>query len=63
MKVLREYLVTVYSEVSLARLGAYTLYGESYDEALNKANARLNAKEVLTLTFKGESVFEDWMLA
>ena len=63
MKVLKEYLVTVYEyDVFGVRLGAYTLYGENYDEVLNKANDRLNTNEVLTLTYKGESVFEDWML-
>ena len=62
MKVLREYLVTVYCEVTLNRKGAYTLYAESYDEVLNKANTRSDNNEVFTLSYKGESVFEDWML-
>ena len=62
MKVLKEYLVTVYSEVTLNRKGAYTLYGVSYDEVLNKANTRSNKNEVFVLNYKGESVFEDWML-
>ena len=62
MKVLKEYLVTVYNVSTLVRKGAYTLYGESYNEVLNKSNDRLNTNEVLTLTYKGESVFEDWML-
>lgn len=63
MKVLKEYLVTVYEyDVFGVRLGAYTLYGESYDEVFNKANTRLNTNEVCTFTYKGESVFEDWMM-
>ena len=62
MKVLREYLVTVYDVVSLARKGAYTLYGESYDVVSEKAYMRKNVTEVVTLAYKGESVFEDWML-
>ena len=62
MKVLKEYLVTVYSDVTLNRKGAYTLYGVSYEEVLNKANTRSLKHESFTLTYKGESVFEDWML-
>lgn len=62
MKVLREYLVTVYCEVTLNRKGSYTLYAESYDEVLNKANTRSDNNELFTLSYKGESVFEDWML-
>ena len=62
MKVLKEYLVTVYSEVTLNRKGAYTLYGENYNEVLDKANTRSNKNEVFVLAYKGESVFEDWMM-
>ena len=62
MKVLKEYLVTVYSEVTLNRKGAYTLYGENYNEVSEKAYMRKNVTEVVTLAYKGESVFEDWML-
>ena len=62
-RLLKEYLVTVYSEVTLNRKGAYTLYGKSYDAVLEKANTRLNTGEVLTLTYKGQSLFaypESW---
>ena len=59
---LKEYLVTVYSADNV-RLGAFTLYGKSYAVVLEKANTRLNTGEVLTLTYKGQSLFaypESW---
>ena len=61
-RLLKEYLVTVYNKDNV-RLGAYTLYGKSYDAVLEKANTRLNTGEVLTLTYKGQSLFaypESW---
>ena len=61
-RLLKEYLVTVYNKDN-TRLGAYTLYGKSYDAVLEKANTRLNTGEVLTLTYKGKSLFsypESW---
>ena len=57
---LKEYLVTVYDVVSLARKGAYTLYGESYDVVSEKAYMRKNVNEVVTLAYKGESLLTDW---
>ena len=57
---LKEYLVTVYTVSTLERKGAYTLYGKSYDAVLEKANTRLNTGEVLVLTYKGQSLLEDY---
>ena len=56
---LKEYLVTVYNKDNV-RLGAFTLYGKSYAVVLEKANTRLNTGEVLTLTYKGQSLLEDY---
>ena len=61
MKVLSEYLVTVYNEDN-TRLGAYTLYGESYSNVLSKVKERTNYGDWYNLEYKGKSVFEDWML-
>jgi hypothetical protein len=62
MKVLKEYLVTHYTADN-TRLGSYTLYGVSYDEVSDKVENRLTADTArVFLDYKGESVFEDWML-
>ena len=62
MKTLKEYLVTEYS-IDNTRLGAYTLYGETYQEVSDKVENRLSVDTArVYLDYKGESVFEDWML-
>ena len=62
MKVLKEYLVVVYN-YDETRLGAYTLYGDSYDTVHDMAFARLNDNEKsFSLVYKGDTTFEDWML-
>ena len=60
--VLREYLVTVYDVVSLARKGAYTLYGESYNEVREKVLSRSNDGEMFTLDYRGSTEFTSDML-
>ena len=62
MKVLKEYLVTEYNSDN-TRLGAYTLYGETYQEVSDKVEDRLTSDTAYVyLDYKGKSVFEDWML-
>ena len=58
-RLLREYLVTVYSADNV-RLGAFTLYGRTYSQVLEKATTRLNYGESLTMSYKGSSVLEEW---
>ena len=60
-RLLREYLVTVYSADNV-RLGAFTLYGRTYSQVLEKATTRLNywAGESLTMSYKGSAVLEEW---
>ena len=62
MKTLKEYLITEYNADDI-RLGAYTLYGESFQEVSDKVEARLTADTSrVFIDYRGESVFEDWML-
>ena len=61
MKVLKEYLVTVYNKDKV-RLGAYTLYGESYNEVREKVLSRSNDGEMFTLDYKGSTEFTSDML-
>ena len=58
-RLLREYLVTVYSADNV-RLGAFTLYGRTYQQVLEKANTRLNVGETLSMSYKGSAVLEEW---
>lgn len=59
-RLLKEYLVTVYS-VDNVRLGAYTLYGKTYQEVSDKVESRLNGDEgSVFLEYKGKSLLEDW---
>jgi len=61
MKVLKEYLVTVYYKDGTSR-GAYTLYGETEDVVSAKATNNLKQGEMFLLKYVKESVFQDWML-
>jgi hypothetical protein len=59
-RLLKEYLVTVYSKDNV-RLGAYTLYGKTYQEVSDKVETRLNGDEgSVFLDYKGQSLLEDW---
>ena len=58
-RLLREYLVTVYSADNV-RLGAFTLYGRTYSQVLEKATTRLNYGDSLTMSYKGSAVLEEW---
>lgn len=59
-RLLKEYLVTVYSKDNV-RLGAYTLYGKTYQEVSDKVESRLNGDEgSVFLEYKGKSLLEDW---
>ena len=57
MKVLKEYLVTVYNKDKV-RLGAYTLYGESYNEVREKVLSRSNDDEMLFIVI--HQAYELW---
>lgn len=58
-RLLREYLVTVYS-VDNVRLGAFTLYGRTYQLVREKVLTRVNAGEMFTMDYKGSAVLEEW---
>ena len=58
-RLLKAYLVTIYSEDN-TRIGAYTLYGETYRLVREKVLTRVNAGEMFTMDYKGYSVLEEW---